>query len=265
MSLVIDKLQEHYDYALKCGIDRENILGIFLVGSQNYGTDLPTSDVDTKLITVPSLKDIYANKKGESKTYYPVEGSKEEMVAKDIRCVISEFKKQNLNMLEILFTEYCIVNPAYKEIWNKLLQERDQIARYDQLAAARTTKGIALNTYDRLFREDGTVSTKQTANLVRLEYYLKSYIDQKLYIQCMRPEGDAFNYIMQIRKHEIGDNSLMRIADATAASIRTIVDAYCQRTDIPSGNSAVDDLFDEVCKEAIDASFFMEYARNGEL
>lgn len=69
MSLVIDRIQEHYEYASK-RFDKNNIIGIYLCGSQNYGTDTPVSDVDTKLLITPSLTDIYLNRAAESATYH---------------------------------------------------------------------------------------------------------------------------------------------------------------------------------------------------
>ena len=41
----MDRVQKHYEYASE-RYEKNNIIGIFLVGSQNYGTDLETSDVN---------------------------------------------------------------------------------------------------------------------------------------------------------------------------------------------------------------------------
>ena len=63
----MDKVQKHYEYASQ-NFEKDNIVGIFLIGSQNYGTDLPTSDVDTELIVTPTLEEIYQNKQAKSST-----------------------------------------------------------------------------------------------------------------------------------------------------------------------------------------------------
>ena len=52
-----EKVQYHYDYICK-HYNKDQILGIFLYGSQNYGTDLPTSDIDTKAIYIPNLSEL---------------------------------------------------------------------------------------------------------------------------------------------------------------------------------------------------------------
>ena len=54
---IIKRVQDHYDEALQ-DFDEDQIVGCFLQGSQNYELQLPDSDVDTKLIVLPSFKDI---------------------------------------------------------------------------------------------------------------------------------------------------------------------------------------------------------------
>jgi predicted nucleotidyltransferase len=99
--LIMKRVQEHYDEALQY-FPEEQIVGIFLQGSQNYDLDYEGSDVDTKLIVVPSFKDICLNRKPISTTH--VRENNEHIDWKDVRKYVEEFRKQNLNFLEILFT-----------------------------------------------------------------------------------------------------------------------------------------------------------------
>lgn len=65
---IINRVEDHLKESL--GFFPENkIVGIFLQGSQNYQLDTPESDVDTKLIVVPSFKDITMNAKLVSTTH----------------------------------------------------------------------------------------------------------------------------------------------------------------------------------------------------
>jgi hypothetical protein len=51
---IMNRVWEHYHRAIAhYGI--ENVLGVFLYGSQNYNCDIEGSDVDTKCILVPDL------------------------------------------------------------------------------------------------------------------------------------------------------------------------------------------------------------------
>ena len=65
---VMERVQEHYTESLEYFPD-DRIVGVFLQGSQNYGLEIEGSDVDTKLITVPTFDNIVFNKKPVSTTF----------------------------------------------------------------------------------------------------------------------------------------------------------------------------------------------------
>ena len=66
----IDKaIKEHLEAVLEEGYNESQILGIFLYGSQNYGINTSSSDVDTKCIVLPSLEEICLNKEPKSYTH----------------------------------------------------------------------------------------------------------------------------------------------------------------------------------------------------
>ena len=105
---IFKRLQEHY-LESKQYFAKNNIVGIFLQGSQNYGLETEDSDIDTKLITTPTLNDLIYNRKPMSTTHFRI--NKEHIDFKDIRLMFDTFRKQNLNFIEILFTNYKIINP----------------------------------------------------------------------------------------------------------------------------------------------------------
>lgn len=263
MSMVIDRLNVHYNFA-KEKFGEDNIIGLFLVGSQNYGTDVETSDVDTKLIIAPTLSDIYAGNPCKNKTY-KIPDSKDQMTVKDIRSFLSELRKQNINIVEVLFTNYYIINLIYKNSWQQLIDNKEIIAHYNLIAAVKATKGIAFDCYGRLYNEEGKVNPKQTANLVRLEYFLKQYINGKSYVDCIQPKGETLEYIKQIRAGKLGNSALSIIAESNMNAIKALADAYVQNPNLNIDNPEVDKLFADICKEIIDTAFFAEYARNGEI
>lgn len=120
---IFERVREHYDEALT-HFTEDQVVGIFLQGSQNYGLDTPQSDVDTKLIVVPSFKDIAMNRKPVSTTH--IRANDEHTDWKDIRLYIQTFRKQNLNFLEILYTDFAIVNPIYEKQWNRLILKQEK-------------------------------------------------------------------------------------------------------------------------------------------
>lgn len=256
MPLVMDRIQDHYNHVLT-KFDINNIVGIFLTGSQNYGTDIESSDVDTQLIITPTLNEIYLGHRPESTTLKFPE-TEEQIKVKDVRQFIKELYKQNVNILEILYTEYCIINPVYKDTWTHLCSKRDEICRIDPSVAVKAIKGNALNTLDRIYLDNGDISFKQVANLVRYEYYLTKYISGAPFIDCMRPDEDTKNYILQIRNGGMGSNSLRTIAETTGENIRNLVDGFvCDKPD----DAQIQDFLNEICRDFIDSSFLIEYAK----
>ena len=190
---IMSRLREHYDESLKY-FKEEQIVGCFLQGSQNYELDYEGSDIDTKLSVVPSFKDICLNKKPVSTTH--VRANEEHTDWKDVRLYMETFRKQNLNFLEILFTDFYIINPMYAEQWNRLVQCREQIARMNKHRAVKSMKGIAMEKYHAMehrypakvdiidkYGYDG----KQVSHLDRVDDYLERYISGVAYKDCLIP------------------------------------------------------------------------------
>ena len=186
-----ERLMEHLTEARQYFAE-EQIVGIFLQGSQNYGLNLPGSDVDTKLIVVPSFKDICLNRKPVSTTH--VRANDEHIDWKDIRLYMETFRKQNLNFLEILFTDYYWINPMYEEQWMRLVQKREEIARMNPWRAVKSMKGIAMEKYHAMehhyparmaWIEKFSYDPKQLHHLIRVREYIERYIDGESYEDCL--------------------------------------------------------------------------------
>ena len=104
-------LEEHLWAVERAGYKRENILGIFAYGSQNYGVATENSDWDTKAIIVPDWQNLVLRPPVSMEIHL---ANEEHCEVKDIREIVNMFKKQNINFVEILFTEYKWINPLYQ-------------------------------------------------------------------------------------------------------------------------------------------------------
>ena len=204
---IMTRLAEHYEEA-KEYFDESRIVGIFIQGSQNYGLDYEGSDIDTKLIVVPTFEEIAFNKKPHSTTH--VRANNEHIDFKDIRLYIETFRKQNLNFLEILFTPYKIVNPQYAEFWQKLVDAREAIAHYDIHRAIKSMKGIALEKYHAMEHKYPSkidiidkygYDSKQLHHLLRVEEYLARYIQGESYESCLTPNEDFALHLRAVKEH----------------------------------------------------------------
>jgi hypothetical protein len=229
----MERVQEHYEEA-KTLFSEDRIVGIFLQGSQNYGLELPSSDVDTKLIVVPTFKDIALNNKPVSTTH--IRANDEHIDLKDIRLYIETFRKQNLNFLEILFTDYFIINPLYAEQWNRLVEAREDIARMNQYRAVKSMKGIALEKYHAMehpypskldlikkYGYDG----KQVHHLIRVDDYLTRYINGESYTDCLRPSSYLVDHMLAYKRHEIPLDAARTEAEEVLAHVEYVADLFC--------------------------------------
>ena len=217
---IMARLAEHYEEA-KEHFDESRIVGIFIQGSQNYGLDYEGSDIDTKLIVVPTFEEIAFNKKPHSTTH--VRANNEHIDFKDIRLYIETFRKQNLNFLEILFTPYKIVNPQYAEFWQKLVDAREDIAHYDIHRAIKSMKGIAMEKYHAMEHkypskvdiiEKYGYDSKQLHHLLRVEEYLSRYIAGESYEKCLIPNPIRAKRLRVIKEN----NGLLSLEEARCAA-----------------------------------------------
>ena len=230
------RVQEHNEEA-KTLFPEDRIVGCFLQGSQNYSLDLPTSDVDTKLIVVPTFQDIALNSKPVSTTH--VRKNDEHIDLKDIRLYIQTFQKQNLNFLEILFTDYFILNPLYAEQWNRLVEAREAIAHMNPYRAIKSMKGIAMEKYHAMeypyptkldLIEKYGYDGKQVHHLIRVDDYLTRYIAGESYKDCLKPSPCLVEHMLAYKRHEIPLEYAREEAKEVLAHVTKIADEFCSKT-----------------------------------
>ena len=246
---VKERLMEHLTEARQYFAE-DQIVAIFLQGSQNYGLDLPDSDVDTKLIVVPSFKDICLNRKPVSTTH--VRANNEHIDWKDIRLYMETFHKQNLNFLEILFTDYYWINPMYEDQWMRLVQKREQIARMNPWRAVKSMKGIAMEKYHAMEHEypskievlkEYGYDPKQLHHLLRVEEYIGRYIAGESYEDCLRPRRPE--YLLDVKRGYYDLDTARVVANTAINNVIRVADAFAEKVE-NKGDPEVDDILDGV-------------------
>lgn len=159
----------------------DNVFGVFLYGSQNYGCSTQDSDVDTRAIIIPTLDDLIFSKP-VSKKYKTDTG---ECEVKDIREMFRMFKKQNVNFLEILFTNHYYVPVVHIEEFDRIIAMREDIARYDENHNVDCIFGLFNKSYNKLFETDEAgkeiYNQKHYSNLKRLHSTMEAYVEGKPY------------------------------------------------------------------------------------
>lgn len=179
------RLEKHYARAID-QYGAEAVLGVFLYGSWNYNTNTPDSDVDTKCILVPDVYHL-AIKPYETKHLHIWPDSEEKdfevCECMTIMHMVANWKKQNINFVETLFTDYCIINPLYEAAWKELMpmELREKIGRYNMRQAVNSMAHQALHT----IRQD-PADPKKIMNGIRIANTLSALLDtDKGYKECI--------------------------------------------------------------------------------
>lgn len=224
-------VKEHWSEALQY-FPQDQLVGIFLQGSQNYGLEIESSDVDTKLIVVPSFKDIALNKRPVSTTH--VRANNEHTDWKDVRLYMDTFRKQNLNFLEILFTSYAVLNADYAYQWYRLVDKREAIARMNPWRAVKSMKGVALEKYHAMEHEYPSkvdvlaqygYDPKQLHHLLRVQEYMQRYIMGAPYRVCLRPKNP--DYLKQVKQGLYTLEEAREVAKQSIDKTVALADQFC--------------------------------------
>ena len=194
---IYPRLHQHALHALNT-YDKDWFV-ICLQGSQNYGMADEESDIDSKMLLIPSLEDIVLNKKPISHTL-EMPDNQEHIDCKDVRDYFKIFRKSNINFVEILFTDYWVINHKYYDLWADLRRRAEDLARINPYAAVSCMKGMASEKYHALCHEYPSrmpwiekygYDPKQLSHLARIRYFIKHYVKNDTYQNCIYPQEPA--------------------------------------------------------------------------
>lgn len=258
---IMDRLYEHYQEALTI-FPKDKILGIFIQGSQNYQLDYSGSDIDTKCIVLPTLEDICLNKKTTSYTH--VRENNEHIDFKDLRVITTDFKKQNINFLEVLFTKYKIINEDYATLFQPMFDYAEDIARYDNYRFVRATAGMSMEkhkalTLDRPSQHEEVVrygwATKQLHHLKRLNLFMNRWVNGESFSNCLiDPRGEELSHIKQNGHRDISFEQAQIIAKKYDDETNAIKENYIathQHIVNESIGKIIDDVVVKTIKESL--------------
>lgn len=203
-NLINAKVQQHYKEACLMG---NEVFGVFLQGSQNYNLDVYSeqyqSDVDTKVIVLPSFDDFCRGKSPVSTTVE--RANKEHIDLKDIRIMFETFKKQNVNFVEILFTKYFIVTDKYAKYWRKLRRIAEDLVHCHPSQTLKTMAGMSYEKYKALCHPYPTIKHKidkygydgkQLHHIIRINEFMKNYIAGMPFDKCLTTHDEQMLILM---------------------------------------------------------------------
>ena len=256
---IMKRVKEHYDYLQQKGYE---IVFLALQGSQNYGLDVYDkeymSDVDTKAVILPSFEDFVYNRRPESETI--VLDNNEHIDVKDVRTMFENYKKQNINFVETLFTKYMIINPKYKDLVELLLANREEIAHLNYNQALKCMSGMSMEklkalkhpypaTKDKI--EKYGYDPKQLNHILRINDFIKKYIQNKPYSECLIPDNKE--WLIQVKKGILPELEAETLALTIDANTRHIKDINVKTND--EINQKAIDILDKVKYELLKRKF----------
>lgn len=198
-------------------------VGLFLQGSQNYGLDLYTeeykSDVDTKAILLPSLRDVCSNAAPISETF--IRKNNEHIDLKDIRLMFETFKKQNINFVEILFTDFKIINPIYSDYFKEIDSFKEDFVRANPAQNVKTMAGMSMEKFKALKHPYPAIKHKidkwgydgkQLSHIIRLNDFIKRYIAGEEFKKCLIPSENIRDIILEAKLNKFSLKDAEKLA-----------------------------------------------------
>lgn len=253
---IYERLDHDIKYVKNLGYE---VFGVFLQGSQNYKLDYEGSDIDTKCIVVPTLEDIVLNEQPVSTTLILEDNS--HIDVKDIRLMWECFTKQNINFLEILFTDYFYVPYKYGKYWFKMLDMNEEIAHYDNYKAVNCIAGMVFEKNKALCHPYPTLKdkiekygydNKQLHHIIRCEEFLKRYINGVPYSECLIPTSPE--YLVEVKSKYIYNlDEAKEIAKNIVEIAKDVKQKYMEQHERVI-NDEVKNKMDEILTDVIRAS-----------
>lgn len=211
---ILNRLQEHLDYLESLGYE---VVGIFVQGSQNYGLDIYDkdymSDIDSKAIVLPKFEDFVDGKEPVSTTI--VLPNNEHIDVKDIRVMFEILKKANVNFLEILFTDFCIINPKYYSQFLVVQNNAERLAFANMKALLNGIAGMSMQKFVALKHPYPTIidkiekygyDPKQLHHIYRMNQFMKRILNGEMFGSALIAQDKA--YLVDIKK------GVQKLADA---------------------------------------------------
>lgn len=213
---------------------------IALQGSQNYNLDIYSdeykSDIDTIAVVLPTFKDFVNNNKMISETL--VLDSNEHIDCKDIRLLFELFKKQNIKYLEILFTDFRIINPLFRKEVIKLYEDSEEIAHYHIDKLIRTTFGMAMEKHKAMEHpyeglkdkiEKYGYDPKQLHHIIRLSEFLYQYCTNgsfKFAIDSKNYSKEIYELLMEVKTRKYNLKEAREMAENYIGLITELRNEY---------------------------------------
>lgn len=223
-------------------------------GSINYpGLSDEESDVDSKLLTIPSFRDMVFNKKPMN-TVYEMKDNDEHVDIKSTTHYFHILKKQNINFVEILFTDYWISNKSYQEYWLEIRRRAEEIAHMNPVRTLKCIYGMSLEKAHALERsypskvhliEKYGYDGKQLSHALRINEFAKKFIAGYSYKECLTVDNPEYLIAIKRNNANLSLEKARDLMDKTVKDTKEITDMLCNKYK-DENNKITEDILDEI-------------------
>lgn len=257
----LKKLRPEYEFVM-----------IAVQGSQNYNLDIYDeeykSDIDTVAIVLPPFSNFVNNEKYISETL--ILDNNEHIDIKDIRQIFDIFTKQNIKYLEILNTEFRIINSKYKPELTQLLQNIDYVCSSNPVKLITCTFGMQLEKRKALTHmyeglkdkiEKYGYDGKQLHHIARLYYFAERYISNgynfKKAMDFKDIDKNVYDVLIHAKKSEYTLTQALGIASAYVERLTDL-----RNTFVEDKESDITSLFNSTKASVFSKYFEMMFSTN---
>lgn len=234
---IMDNVFEHHIEAFKLG---KPVFATILQGSQNYGLDIYTdeykSDIDTKCIVLPTFEDFCGGRSPASYTH--IRKNNEHIDMKDIRIMFDTFRKQNVNFVEILFSDFYVIHDNWVREFYQLRSMAEDLTHAHPAQTMRTMAGMSMEKRKALCHPYPTLiekiekygyDGKQLSHIIRLTDFMERYAAGESFKKCLVPTDKYRDLIIAAKLSQFSLEEALKLADEHDRRNREMKDAYIEK------------------------------------
>lgn len=241
-----------------------------LYGSQNYGLESESSDVDTKTMCIPTLAVLARTGKPLSTEYTMPDGSLDN--TKDLREMFQNYLKGNINFVETLYTPYYCCDENFTQEYGALRLMRDRIANARPVKLVHMAGGMAEQKYvafNKPFAGKKEVldkygyDPKQLHHQYRLLCFIENYLanmDFQSALLCCHKQVNhlLYNKVMLLKTDPLNYTEACKLREEFRERINEMVDSAAKRLPEDNGYDAVEYQLNHLAEEVLRKSLTLE-------